>query len=182
MRSVRSAVGWMALVALIAASAAGCTADRPTPSQSPTAGDQDRLARLAADTAEQDAAYRPRVATDAEHIACVSEVFGTEPVDNPRIVYAQLFCGSIPSDGNPAHAEMLITPAAVTLGPEPSVVTPQEDGDWTAAIHKVIPKRWWHAAETGPAHPDALKKQLFDRIAVLTSKYQPSTPTPSQGR
>ena len=156
---------------LVVASAAGCTAHRPA---AVPAG----LAKQAADAAENDPHFLRQVATTADRIGCVADVFGAEPEQKPKTVYANLSCAEIPADGDLVHAPTLVTPAAITLGADPAVVMPAEDGDWTAAVHRVIPRQWWNRAENGSADPEAQKKRLDDRVAALGST-RPRSPSAS---
>lgn len=93
------------------------------------------------------------------------------------MVYANLYCAAVADSGSLDDAEASVLPAAVTFGPPLSIVTPVEDGDWTASVHRVIPRQWWQRAGGGLADPEGAREMLARRIATLAMAKPSASPS-----
>jgi hypothetical protein len=163
----------------------GCTARRPdgvTPSPSALAPSlSSGLAERTARAAESDPHFLRKITLHSARIGCIADPFGTRPenistADQAQVVYANLYCAGVTDSGSLDGAEAAILPAAVTLGSPPSIVTPGDGGDWTASVHRVIPRQWWQRAGD-LADPDGAREKLARRLATLAMAKPSASPS-----
>jgi hypothetical protein len=162
---------WLGFVVTLGVTA-GCTEKSQPQPPNLDKSVLESLAPRTVDVAEKDKDFISRVtAGHSNKIGCVSEPFGFEPtaaktMDEVQKAYVTLSCSAVAKD--PALGSSLVTPAAVTIQPTPKVEAAPEGGDYTGAVKKLIPERWWTQAFNGFTDHSKFKTELNERIALLS--------------
>jgi hypothetical protein len=106
--------------------------------------------------------------TAEDRVACVAEVYGTDPPDaatvaQARTVYAQYFCAAGPPGTRFELSAFSSGPCAVRLSNPPVVVIPRSGMGYPERVRELVPDRYEEQALKGfqdPSVPDALRPKF----------------------